>query len=114
MFFVSWYIYIPVLFIVQLVVIAYRWRSRTQPLPFVLGSLIALGAWAALLLFMPYKSHAVKLDMPLESGGNPVVSDALVSVIAMAVGCLLLIGINQLILFAIRAVVNRITARGRQ
>lgn len=102
--------YILVVMVAQLVFVAYRWRDRTRPVPFVLGSSAAMGAWA-LVLFMPIETHAVVLDMPL--GGEEAAArlGALVPVVAAVLASLLFIGINQLILLGVRAIVNRIWPR---
>ena len=60
--------YILLISLVQLVLVAYWWRNRTRPLPFVLVGLVALGAAWAALLFTPFESHTVMIDMPRGSG----------------------------------------------
>lgn len=102
--------YILVVMAAQLVFVAYRWRDRTRPVPFVLGSSVALGAWAV-VLFMPIGTHAVVLDMPRGGEAAAARLSALVPVAAAVLASLLFIGINQLILLGVRAMVDRIWPR---
>ena len=99
--------YILIVMVAQLVFVAYRWRDRTRPVPFVLGSSAALGAWAV-VLSMPIETHAVVLDMPRGAEGAAARFSALGPVAAAVLASLLFIGINQLILLGVRAIVNRI------
>jgi hypothetical protein len=103
--------YILLVMVAQLSWVAYRWKNRTRPVPFFLGGLAALGAWAV-VLFMPFETHAVVLDMPRGSEGVAASVGAFAPVFAAVVTGLLFIGINQLILLGVRAAVNRIWSRG--
>lgn len=94
----------------QLAWVAYRWKNRTPPVPFVVVGLAVLGAWAV-VLFMPFETHAVVLDMPHGSGEVAATVGAFAPMAAAVVTGLLLIGINQLILLGVRAAVNRIWSR---
>ena len=103
--------YILFVAIAQLAFVAYLWRSRTRTVPFVLGGLTALGTWAVVLL-MPIETHAVVLDMPRPSGDVAGSVRSSVPTVAAVVGGLLFIGINQLILLGVRALVDRVWPRG--
>ena len=105
----SW---ILVVMVAQLVFVAYRWRDRTRPVPFVLGSSAVLGAWAVVLM-MPIETHAVVLNMPRGGGAAAARLGALAPVVAAVLAGLLFIGINQLILLGVRAMVNWIWPRAR-
>jgi hypothetical protein len=99
--------YIALLSLIQLGVVAYWWRSRTRPFPFAIIGLVALGVLAA-LLFTPDESRVVAVNLPRDPGksvANPV---SYISVFVTVVLTLLFVGINQLILLGVRAVVNRV------
>jgi hypothetical protein len=87
--------------VAQLVWVAYR---------FVIVGSAVLGAWAV-VLFIPFETHAVVLDMPRGSGEVAATIGAFAPVTAAVVSGLLLIGINQLILLGVRGAVNRIWSR---
>lgn len=92
--------------VAQLAFVTYRWSKRIRLVPFVLGGLAALSAWAVVLL-MPIKTHAVLIDMPRGTAEVASSVGAFVPVVASVVAGLLFIAINQLILFGVRAIVNR-------
>lgn len=102
--------YILLVMVAQLAWVAYRWKNRTLPVQFVVVGLAILGAWAV-VLFMPFETHAVVLDMPRGSGEVAATVGAFAPVAAGVVTGLLLIGINQIILLGVRAAVNRIWSR---
>src|SRR5438132_10276535 len=97
--------YIALITLVQFVLVAYWWRKKIRPLPFVLAGLIALVVWA-ILLSMPFESHAVKIDLP---DSEPSASfESVATAFTMVTMSLLVVGINQLIFLSIRVVVNRL------
>ena len=91
----------------QIALAAYRWRARTRMAPFVLGGLAALGAWAA-VLFTPLATHSVVVDMPRSNEGLSQTVSTVGPILAAVVVVLLIIGVNQLLLFGVRAIVDRI------
>jgi hypothetical protein len=103
-------IYILLITVAQLAWVAYRWRNRTPPVPFVVVGLAVLGTWAV-VLSTPLETHAVVIDMPRGGAELATTVGAFTPVAAAVVTGLLFIGINQLILLGVRAAVNRFWSR---
>lgn len=92
--------------LVQLALLAYRWRNKTRLLQFVLLGAAALSLWGV-VLFAPITSHAIAVDTPIPGDASNI--GGIVPLLLIAVGGpLLFIGINYLILLGARSFVNQI------
>jgi hypothetical protein len=98
--------YILLVSLVQYVLVAYWWRNRTDRLPLMFGGLATLALWS-MLLFIPFESHTMRIELPAVQRNSVEVLNTSASAITTFFVGIVVVGINQLILIGTRRLVNR-------